>query len=105
VIEALLLAATRDEAVGKAYNLGSPEVTSLGDLAAKLVGLVPGATHELVAFPPDRKAIDIGDYYADHSLIERELGWTPSVDLDSGLRQTINFYRDHGPHYGIGSEP
>jgi dTDP-glucose 4,6-dehydratase/UDP-glucose 4-epimerase len=103
VVEALLLAATREEAVGKAYNLGSPEVISLGDLAAKLNGIVPGATHELVPFPEDRKAIDIGDYYADHSLIERELGWTPRVDLSAGLRRTIDFYRDHGPHYGIGS--
>ncbi len=103
VVEALLLAATRDEAVGKAYNLGSSEVLSLGDLADKLTGIVPGSTFELVPFPDDRKAIDIGDYYADHSLIERELGWTPSVDLGSGLQHTIDFYREHGAHYGIGS--
>ncbi len=102
VVEALLLAATRDEAVGKAYNLGSPEVISLGDLADKLTGIVPGSTFELVPFPEDRKAIDIGDYYADHSLIERELGWTPRVDLGAGLRRTIDFYREHGTHYGIG---
>jgi dTDP-glucose 4,6-dehydratase/UDP-glucose 4-epimerase len=102
VVEALLLAATRDEAVGKAYNLGSPEVISLGDLAVKLTGIVPGSTFELVPFPEDRKAIDIGDYFADHSLIERELGWTPRVDLGSGLQRTIDFYREHGEHYGIG---
>ncbi len=101
VVGALLLAATRDEAVGKAYNLGSPEVISLVDLADKLTGIVPGSMFELVQFPEDRKAIDIGDYYADYSLIGRELGWTPSVDLDSGLRRTIDFYRDHGAHYGI----
>jgi dTDP-glucose 4,6-dehydratase/UDP-glucose 4-epimerase len=102
VVEALLLTATRDEAVGTAYNLGSPEVISLGDLARGLTGIVPGATFEMVPFPAERKAIDIGDYYADHSLIERELGWKPRVDLDLGLRRTVDFYREHGVHYGIG---
>ncbi len=102
VIEALLLAATRDEAIGNVYNLGSPEVISLGNLAAMLTNAVPGATFELVPFPEDRKAIDIGDYYADYSRIERDLGWMPRVDLSSGLQRTIDFYRDHGGHYGIG---
>ncbi len=104
VIGALLLAATRDEAVGKAYNLGSPEVVSLKELAELVVELAPDAGFELVPFPPDRKAIDIGDYYADHSLIERELGWAPKVALRDGLERTLAFYREHGGHYGIGPE-
>ncbi len=101
VVDALILAATRDEAIGKAYNLGSPEVVSLRSLAETLTGLVAGAQFELVPFPADRKAIDIGDYYADHALIERELGWKPTVPLESGLRRTLDYYREHGRHYGI----
>jgi len=101
VVDALMLAATRDEAVGRAYNLGSPEVVSLRSLAETLTGLVTGAHFELVPFPADRKAIDIGDYYADHALIERELGWKPTVPLESGLRRTLDYYREHGQHYGI----
>ena len=33
------------------------------------------------AFPPDRKRIDIGDYYADDRLIRQTLGWEPRVSL------------------------
>lgn len=102
VVEALLLAATRDEAIGTVYNLGSPEIITLRDLATMLIGLEDGASFDLVAFPEDRKAIDIGDYYADHSLIERELGWRPQVGLADGLRRTLDFYREHGAQYGIG---
>ena len=40
---------------------------------------------ELVPFPPDRKAIDIGDFYADYAEIERDLGWAPTVELREGL--------------------
>ncbi len=104
VVDALILAATRDEAVGKAYNLGSPEVVSLGGLAETLTGLVTGANFELVPFPEDRKAIDIGDYYADHTLIGRELGWEPVIPLESGLRRTLDYYREYGQHYGIEAE-
>src|SRR6185437_10841539 len=38
-VDAFLLAATRDEALGKVYNLGDSEVVSLLDLAEKLVEL------------------------------------------------------------------
>jgi UDP-glucose 4-epimerase len=103
VVTALVLAATRDEAIGRVYNLGSPEVVSLLELAQKLVQLEKGASSELVPFPEDRKAIDIGDYFGDHSLIERELGWIPQVTLADGLSQTLDYYREHGVHYGIGA--
>ena len=40
----------------------------------------------LVPFPDDRKAIDIGDFYADYSTIERELGWAPGRRLRGRAR-------------------
>lgn len=98
-IDAMLAAGERDEAIGRVYNLGSAEVVNLKDLAARLVSLQAGARWELVPFPPDRKAIDIGDYYSDFSLASRELAWTPKVGLDEGLRRTVDYYREHGQHY------
>ncbi|WP_280154580.1 NAD-dependent epimerase/dehydratase family protein [Piscinibacter sp. XHJ-5] len=98
-VDALLRAATDDVAVGRIYNLGSAEVVSLKDLALMMTGLVPGGRFEVVPFPPERKAIDIGDYYSDFSLIQRELGWTPQVDLRNGLIRTIEYFKAHGRHY------
>lgn len=98
-VNALLLVAGEESANGKVFNLGSREVVSLKDLAALLVDLVPGASYRLVPFPSDRKAIDIGDYYGDFSLIRRELGWSPSVGLADGLRRTVAYYRQHGKEY------
>ena len=34
--------------------------------------------YRLVEWPPEKKAIDIGDFYADSSLIYRTLGWEPT---------------------------
>ena len=98
-VDALLLAAARDVAIGKIYNLGSPEVVSLKDLATTMAGMVPGGTLELVPFPPERKAIDIGDYYSDFSLIRAELGWAPKVELREGLSRAIDFYKANGRFY------
>ncbi|HZC75579.1 MAG TPA: NAD-dependent epimerase/dehydratase family protein [Gaiellaceae bacterium] len=98
-VDAFLLAATRDEAIGKIYNLGDSEVVSLLDLARKLVELNGDGSFKVVPFPEDRKAIDIGDYYSDFTRIKSDLGWQPQVGLDEGLRRSIDFYREHGSVY------
>lgn len=98
-VEGLLAAAAADAAIGKVYNLGSREIVNLKDLATLMTQIVPGGRFEIVPFPPERKAIDIGDYYSDFSLIERDLGWTPTVDLRSGLGRTIEYFKEHRSHY------
>jgi UDP-glucose 4-epimerase len=98
-VDAFLLAATRDEALGKVYNLGDSEVVSLLDVAQKLVELNGGGSYCVVPFPEDRQAIDIGDYYGDFARIKEDLGWEPRVGLDEGLRRSIDFYREQGDAY------
>ena len=98
-VEALLMAGASDQANGKVYNLGSTEVLGLKQLAEMMVGLGYGGTFELIPFPPERKAIDIGDYYSDFSLISQELGWTPKVNLQEGLKRTMAYYQTHQTMY------
>lgn len=98
-VRAFMLAATRDAAAGQVYNLGSREVVSLRELAELLVAVCGAGEVELVPFPPDRKAIDIGDYYADFSKIEHELGWSPAVPLREGIARSFAYYREHGDAY------
>ena len=98
-VEALLLAGASDVANGKVYNLGSTEVMGLKALAEMMTNLGFGGAFELVAFPPERKAIDIGDYYSDFSLITHELGWQPKVGLREGLQRTMAYYQAHHRHY------
>ncbi len=64
-----------------------------------LVEIGSPGTYELVPFPGDRKAIDIGDYYSDFHRIHALLGWAPRVGLREGLRKTIDYYREHRSHY------
>jgi dTDP-glucose 4,6-dehydratase/UDP-glucose 4-epimerase len=98
-VEALLLAGASDSANGKVYNLGSKEVVGLKLLAEMMIELGYGGTLELVPFPAERKAIDIGDYYSDFSLITQELGWQPKVGLREGLVRTMAYYQANHRHY------
>ena len=98
-VRAFLLAAAREEASGKVYNLGSREVVTLRELAELLIEVNGTGSFRLVPFPEDRKAIDIGDYYADFSLIESELGWSPRVGLREGVARSLEYYREVGNVY------
>lgn len=99
VVDALLLAAAEPRALGQIYNLGSKEIVSLEALAKLIVRLHGGGSYELVPFPPDRKAIDIGDYYGDTTKIGDELGWLPKIGLETGLARSLRYYAEHSAHY------
>jgi UDP-glucose 4-epimerase len=98
-VEALLLAGASEVANGKVFNLGSSEVIGLKDLAKMMVNLGYNGSFELIPFPPERKAIDIGDYYSDFSLITKELGWQPQVGLREGLLKTMAYYQTNYANY------
>jgi UDP-glucose 4-epimerase len=98
-VEALLLAAASPDADGRVFNLGGDVVVSLRELARLLVEANGGGEFAVRAFPPERKRIDVGDYYADFGLIRSLLGWAPRVPLREALARTLAFYREHLPHY------
>jgi UDP-glucose 4-epimerase len=98
-VEAFLLAGASDETNGRVYNLGGDPIISLSELATLVVEAADAGTFEQHDFPVDRKRIDIGDYYANDQLIRSSLGWAPQTPLSQGLKQTIDFYREHFAQY------
>ena len=98
-VDAMLFSAESEISNGKVYNLGSHEVVGLKDLANMMICLGYGGSYELVPFPKERKAIDIGDYYSDYSLIKKDLGWSPSVGLSRGLSNTLSYYDQYRRNY------
>ena len=99
VVEALFKAAFTPACHGRSFNLGGSEVINLSDLAQLLVDQHPGGTWQLVPFPPERKAIDIGDYYSDYRLANELIDWCPSVSLEDGIIKTLAYYQLNLNHY------
>lgn len=98
-VDALLLAAEREEVNGQIYNLGDRNPVSLQELADLLVELHGSGSYSVHSFPEERKKIDIGDYYSDISKYESVVNWTPKVSLRDGLARTLHFYNSNITHY------
>jgi UDP-glucose 4-epimerase len=97
--DAFLRAGFDDRCNGEVFNVGGDEPIRHRDLSALLVELAGSGRVEYVAWPAEKKAIDIGDFYADSTKFRRLTGWTTTVGLEDGLRQTIAFYRKHFDEY------
>ena len=52
-----------------------------------------GGRVEHVAWPALAEQVETGDFVADISRIQRELGWRPTIGLRDGLERTVAFYR------------
>lgn len=85
---------------GEVYNIGgASERTNLevvGTICDVLDEYRPGAypRRELITFVTDRPGHD-RRYAINAGKIEHELGWTPSMAFEAGLRETIRWYLDH----------
>lgn len=78
------------EARGEIINIGSPVETSIIDFARKILNLT-NSTSRITYQPlpqddPKRRCPDI-------SKAKRILKWTPEVDLDSGLKRSIAWFK------------
>jgi UDP-glucose 4-epimerase len=97
--DAFLRAGASDICNGQALNVGGNEPISLRDLVELLIAVAGSGRYRLVEWPPEKKAIDIGDFHADSSRVGRTLGWQPQTRLRDGLTRTIEYYRAHFHHY------
>ena len=98
-VSALLLAAVTPGVAGESINVGSGSPASLKQIAEQLVALAGAGSIEYVPFPEDAKRIEIGDYVADTTKIQRLLDWQPKVSMNEGLKRSVAYYREYREHY------
>ena len=78
---------------GEVYNIGGrSEKTNLSVAQAILDHL--GKPHSLLRFVADRPGHD-RRYAMDFSKIEKELGWSPWVTFEEGIRRTVEWYQTY----------
>jgi UDP-glucuronate 4-epimerase len=83
--------AAMDETEGYAiYNLGNSSPVLLSELIAKIEDAT-GRTALRAPYPPQPG--DVERTWADISLATQRLGYRPTTDIDTGLREMVSWYR------------
>ena len=99
VLDALLIAATEKNAVGKVYNLGAPDPLNLEDTAKIMCQKTEGGDYQMIPFPEDRKAIDVGDFICDYSAFRDQFEWEPKVSFEDVIQRSLEYFQEEIEHY------
>jgi CDP-glucose 4,6-dehydratase len=87
-------AALDNGAVGEAFNAGGERPHAVREVVALIVDAAGGGVE------PDFQGSgnpdgEIDRQFVDSTKLREMTGWRPEVDLPTGLRQTLDWYRDH----------
>ena len=88
----IYLALTKGRA-GEIYNIGGGTELSNIELTKKILSLM-GRDESSIDYVDDRKGHDLR-YSVDILKISKELGYSPKVDWEAGLKETIDWYLEN----------
>ena len=93
IVEGVVLALTRQEAVGQAFNIGNPRsVVTVYNLAREIIR-VSNSSSKIRFENVDRADVELR--IPSIAKARELLGFEPKVDLEEGLQRTIEWYRHH----------
>src|SRR5713226_8661761 len=79
--------------IGEVYNIGGLDLDENLTLVRRILNLT-GRPESLVSYVQDRPGHD-RRYALNCRKMETELGWRPTINLEDGLRRTIDWYKDN----------
>ena len=86
---------------GTTYNIGGHNEWTNIDLIKllckvmdKKLGRETGESEKLITYVKDRAGHDLR-YAIDSSKLQKDLGWTPSLQFEEGLEKTVEWYLDN----------
>ena len=81
----------RTEGITGPVNIGNPHEFTILELAQKVVALTESTSKVILKPLP---ANDPKQRQPDISLAQKALGWNPTVELDEGLRRTMEYFKN-----------
>ncbi len=82
----------RNGTPGEVYNIGGNCELSNIAITQRLIALTDRSL-DAIEYVPDRLGHDFR-YAISNDKIERELGWSPEMNLESGLKCTVDYFRN-----------
>ena len=92
-VEGVLRCAEKPEAVGHAFNIGNPQGTATNFELANLIIRLTNSKSEIVFKPHPGPEVDLRVPSIEKAMTL--LGYKPTVSLESGVAQAIEWYRDN----------
>jgi len=84
---------------GDVVNVGSGKMHSVLQLA-HMIGKLMGRDKLKIVVSPNRlRRLDINRFCCDNSKLVKYTGWRAQVEIDEGLRRTIDWFRSHGDRW------
>ena len=93
VTRAVLLAATDPRAIANTFNVGFGAAVSIQSVTARILGIAGSGRLVDAPWPAGYRTVETGDFLCDVGRIRGALGWSAGIDLDTGLRETVDAYR------------
>lgn len=86
---------------GETYNIGGHNewknidlIRLLCSIMDRKLGRKEGESADLITYVTDRAGHDLR-YAIDSGKLQRELGWTPSLQFEEGLEKTVDWYLEN----------
>ena len=91
IVDAILLCLEKKEVIGEVFNIGNPRGTvTILSLAQKIIEFCK-STSKIIFMP--KTYVDVELRIPDIEKAKEILGYKPKIDLDEGLRRTIDWYK------------
>lgn len=101
-VSALMMASQSDATTGEVFFAVGDDHYSVARIAEETVRHIGTGTVRYVAWPDERKAIEVGDAVLSNRKFKDLVAWSPRTSLEDGLRITATFYRsclrEYFPH-------
>lgn len=98
VVRAMILAREK-KPIGSIINIGSGKQYSIGSVAEKVRSLMHKEKIEFNIGSVAARSFDVNFWVADNSLAKKLLAWQPQYDLEQGLQEMIEWFKDNTNFY------
>lgn len=97
-VEGTICTATMDQAIGKVFNIGITEETSIENLAKLIISITnSSSTINFISYEDayGKGFEDTSRRFPDMSRAKTLLNWSPNIPLQTGLMKTIEWCKEH----------
>jgi UDP-glucose 4-epimerase len=98
LIDAVLLAAAAPAIGGETFQIASSRETTVGEIAERLVGVLKEAGIKHIRLMNTESRLgDVKRNFSDTTKAKNHLGWQSQMNLEEGLRNTVDYFLKKEP--------